>query len=79
MIDVFSIQDLRLLADVRREHCVSIYFPTHPAGAETNQNSIRLKNLVAQAAQELRTVGDPADEVDDMLSTARALHDRGGP
>lgn len=73
VIDVISTQALRSLTEVRGEHCVSIYLPTHQAGDDTSQDPIRLKNLTARAAQELRSVAEPTQDVDDMLSAVTAL------
>ncbi len=75
MIDVISIEDIRRLADVQDEHCVSIYLPTHLSGEETTQDPIRLKTLSSRAATELRAVGVSTGSVDRLLSPLIELHD----
>lgn len=75
MIDIISTEDIRRLADVHGEHCVSIYLPTHLAGEETTQNPIRLKTLAAHAATELRAAGVPTGRAEQLLSPLIELHD----
>ncbi len=75
MIDIVSTQDLRHLAEADGEWCVSVYLPTHVAGAETGQDPIRFKNLLARAAHHLLAVGASIHETDDLLSAASALLD----
>jgi hypothetical protein len=75
VIDVISTQTLRVLAELHGDHCVSIYLPTHPSGGKTAEDPIRLKNLTAHAAAELRSVGCDADDVDDVLSAVTSLQD----
>src|SRR5688572_19902343 len=45
--------DLHGLASITGDNCVSIYMPTHPAGREGQQDSLRLKNLVVAAERQL--------------------------
>ena len=61
-----------LLADTNGP-CVSLYLPTHRRPAETRQDVIHLKNLLAEAERELAQF-DGA-EVDAILAPARALVD----
>ncbi len=53
--------------------CVSIYMPTHRAGREVQQDSIRLKDLLDQAEERLISEGLRAPEARDMLDPARDL------
>jgi len=46
--------------------CVSILMQTHEKGRETNQNSIRFKNLITDA---IKQVGDRDDKADDKVLT----------
>jgi hypothetical protein len=75
VIDVISTRALRRLAEVQGEYCVSMYLPTHLAGDDTSQDPIRLKNLTAHAADELRSVDEPTRDVDAMLSAVTALQE----
>lgn len=47
---------IRFIQQARRPR-VSIYCPTHRLGPETRQDPIRLKNLLRQADQQLRSLG----------------------
>lgn len=53
--------------------CVSLYMPTHRAGPQTEQDPIRLKNLLSSAEKQLQALAD--DEALKMLKPARALID----
>ena len=43
-----SKDELRLLIEKGKAPSLSIYLPTHKAGAEVQQNAIRLKNLLKE-------------------------------
>jgi hypothetical protein len=47
----FTMTDLRHLMAVEAEPCLSIYMPTDPAAATTDEQRIRFKNLLGKAAQ----------------------------
>lgn len=49
-----SDRDLSVLAEVEGGPCVSIVLPTHRAGSETRQDSIRFSNLVNRAEEILK-------------------------
>ena len=55
--------------------CVSIFLPTHPAGMETRQDPVRLRNLLRQAAQQLIGAGTQPAQARDILAPAVALLD----
>lgn len=67
--------ELQHLAAASGQYCVSMYLPTHPAGAQTAQDPIRFKNRVAQARIELDALGVRAREIEDLLLPATTLHD----
>lgn len=75
MIDVISTQALHQLTEVHGDHCVSVYLPTHPSGGSTAEDPIRLKNLTAHAAAELRSVGCTAHDAEEVLSAVTSLQD----
>lgn len=52
-----TLDDLRLLLENPDPHKVSIYMPTHRRGPETQQDSIRFKNLLTQAREDLLARG----------------------
>jgi len=53
--------------------CVSIFMPTHRVGPETQQDPIRLKNLLAQAEERLLAAGLRTPEARQLLAPAHAL------
>jgi hypothetical protein len=58
------------------DRCVSIYMPTQKAGAETQQNAIRLKNLLKEAEEKLSEAGMRSVEAREMLKPAEDLLQR---
>jgi hypothetical protein len=50
-----------------QQWCVSIYMPTHRTGVETQQDPIRLKNLLGKAEKELSDRGMGRRDVQKML------------
>jgi len=54
---------------------ISIYLPTHRAGQEKEQDPLRLRNLLAQAAEQLRSKEMRQAEIDGLLRDAYALLD----
>jgi len=67
--------DLEALLGPRDGHCVSIYAPMIQAGAETQQNPIRFKNLVRRAGDALEERGLAPKEAERFLAPAAALLD----
>jgi hypothetical protein len=55
-MDTLTRDELRTLMEVRDDHCVSIYMPTHRTG-DIQQDPIRLKNLANQAQEKLVAAG----------------------
>ncbi|MCB1055502.1 MAG: hypothetical protein KDD11_08310 [Acidobacteria bacterium] len=56
-MSVPSQADIRNLNRAAEFPCISIYLPTFRAGAETQQNPIRMKNLLRQAQTQLEVLG----------------------
>lgn len=50
---MFTQSDLMQLVDRHDPPCVSLYMPTHAAGREQQQDEVRHKNLVQEAAEKL--------------------------
>jgi len=67
-----SKDELRLLIDKGKPPCLSIYMPTHKAGAEVQQNAIRLKNLLKEAEDRLVAGGRRAADVEKFLEPVQA-------
>lgn len=71
MLTVEDVRELAASADGTR---VSLYFPTHPGGTEIGaKNSVRLKNLLREAEEQLAARGLTAAEVHRILGPARDL------
>ncbi len=71
---MFSSSDLDELVAVEARPAVSIYLPTHMAGREIRQDPIRLKNLLAAAAEQLGAA-HRGPEIEKLLEPAQALID----
>jgi hypothetical protein len=52
--------------------CVSMYLPTHMAGADTRENAIRFKNRLQDAERQLQALGYDEDSAKDFLQAAYA-------
>jgi hypothetical protein len=64
------------LLQVTQPRCISIYLPTERTAAQAQQNPIRLKNLIRQAAHQLADSGRKSTEIRRDLQPLRALlHD----
>jgi hypothetical protein len=72
-VDVLSRNDLEMLVQHPRSPCVSLYMPTHRSGPETQQDPIRLKNLIRQAEQRLVGTGMRRRDASEILQPARRL------
>jgi hypothetical protein len=57
----------------RSYECVSLFMPTHRAGRETEQNTIRFKNLLREAEDRLLMQGLRPQEVRAILESPRRL------
>jgi hypothetical protein len=56
-IDIPTLPEFKALAAVKGDVCVSLYVPTEPSRQRERQNRIALKDLTAQALQQLKEVG----------------------
>jgi hypothetical protein len=72
-MNALSKDELRLLIEKGKTPCLSIYMPTHRAGAEVQQNAIRLKNLLKEAEDRLVAGGRRAADVEKLLEPVQAL------
>jgi hypothetical protein len=74
-MDVLHPEDLERLAASGSGPCVSLYLPTHRAGPEIEQDPIRLKNLLTEAEESLRSLGLRSSDVAELLRPASTLLD----
>lgn len=72
-MELLDKDQVRSLIEHREAPCVSIYMPTHRAGAETQQDPIRLKNLLRQAEDNLTDGGLRGTEAQEVLKPAGHL------
>ena len=72
-MDLLPRGELEKLVEERGGPCVSIFLPTHRAGTQTQQDPIRLKNLLVEAREVLLANGLRSTEVDQILEPAREL------
>jgi hypothetical protein len=70
---LLSIAELETLAKQPREVCVSIFLPTCHAGMDTQQNPIRLKNLIREAEERLIEHGWRSEDARNLLEPVRQL------
>ena len=72
-MSLLSRDELRSIVQEAQPPSVSIYLPTHRAGAETQQGPIRLKNLLREAESRLEARGTTQESIDRTLGPVRAL------
>jgi hypothetical protein len=65
--------ELRQLTEPQAGPCVTICMPTHVAGAEGQQDVVRLKNLAERAEQQLAAGWLRAPEARDLVASVHAL------
>ena len=72
-MDIVSREELRALMEDQHDNCVSIFLPTHRSGAEIQQDSIRLKNLLRKCEEQLSERGMRSTDIQELLAPAQAL------
>lgn len=72
-MDVLSRDDLALLVRQPRSPCVSLYMPAHRSGPETQQDPVRLKNLIRRAEERLVAAEIQRRDASEVLQPAREL------
>ncbi len=72
-MDILTRAELEQLMLKEQPWCVSIYLPTHRVGVETQQDPIRLKNLLREAERLLAVQGVGTHDVQKMLEPASRL------
>ncbi|MBI5252699.1 MAG: hypothetical protein HY912_24655, partial [Desulfomonile tiedjei] len=65
--------ELRALMDCKSGSCVSIFLPTHAKGGDTQQDPIRLKNLLKGAEEKLVQKGMRSASAKALLRPAQDL------
>ncbi len=72
-MEIVARSDIEDLLKKHKVPCVSIFMPTHRAGRETQEDPIRLKNLLRDADHLLIARGLRAPEAKDLLKPAQNL------
>jgi hypothetical protein len=72
-MDILTRAELEQLMRKEQQWCVSIYMPTHRTGVETQQGTIRLKNLLGKAEKDLSDRGMSRRDVQKMLDPLTKL------
>ena len=65
--------DINPLLQHKGDICISIYMPAHRGGPQTQQDPIRLRNLLGQAATKMVQAEIDTEEINRLLSPAREL------
>lgn len=68
-------EEIRDLLTLPGRPCISIYMPTFRAGAETQQNPIRLKNLLRSVQERLAATGMESTGAAELMAPVRDLVD----
>jgi hypothetical protein len=72
-MNVLTRNNLKLLMAVHKGPCVSVFMPMHRSGPETQQDPIRLKNLIREAEERLIACGLRTPEAKELLEPAERL------
>lgn len=77
-MDLFNREELKRLAELEDDVCISIYMPTHRFRSDWSQNTTRFKNLLRDVRDQLRDQEYRETKIDQILEHARQLLDRPG-
>lgn len=72
-MDTVTMQDLKFLSTCDSKTCVSLFMPAHRARPQSEQNPIRLKNLLRAAEERLAERGLSKKNIDLIMETPRRL------
>ncbi len=72
-MNTLSRDELKNLIKDQKGLCVSLFMPTRRGGAETQQNQIRLKNLLREAEEKLAAGGLRPQDAKSLLEKAQGL------
>jgi hypothetical protein len=70
---MISLQDVEMLSRIQETPSISLYLPTFRQGQEVQQNAIRFKNVLAKAADSLKSGGLKERQVNRLLAPASRL------
>ncbi|MEN1761269.1 hypothetical protein [Anoxynatronum sibiricum] len=69
----FTKEELRELMEMGEEPSVSFFLPTNPVSTESQQNRIKLKNLLRQAEDQLKESGYRPSDIEKLLQPVDTL------
>ncbi len=72
-MDALNIANLKELMQMTDDTSISIYLPTFKKGAETEQNSIRFRNIIRETEKQLKGKGHRKSSIDKILTPAKQL------
>jgi len=72
-MDVLSQDEIKTLLGKHQGLCISIFMPTFRTGSESQQNQIRLRNLLRSAEEKLLAGGLRPQEIKTLLEPAQVL------
>jgi len=72
-MDSITMQDLKFLSTCDSKNCVSLFMPTHRARPQSEQNPIRLKNLLRLAEERLEERGLSKKVIEPLMEAPRRL------
>ena len=73
--DLFTMQDLKTLAEFKGSPCVSIYLPTHKLGQKRQEYLIRFENAIKTASGYLENLQVSKQVAESILEPAIKLRD----
>ena len=74
-MDILRAHDLDRLAGAGPGPCVSLFLPTHRSHPGTDQDPIRLRNLLSRAGEQVASLGLRSPDATELLAPAEALLD----
>ena len=77
-MDLFDRDELKRLAQLEDDLCISLYMPTHRFRSDWSQNTTRFKNLLRDAHDQLQDQGYRDSQIEPILDEAHQLLDRPG-
>jgi hypothetical protein len=72
-MDTVTMQDLKFLSTCDSNNCVSLFMPAHRARPQTEQDPIRLKNLLRLAEERLAERGLSKKDIEPIMEAPRRL------
>jgi hypothetical protein len=72
-MDSLSKDELKALMQKHEGLCISIFMPAYRTGIETQQNQIRLRNMLKEAEEKLAATGLRTQEIEKLMEPASSL------